>query len=66
MTIATEYVVTVSMYVEKTYVMTGMDKQEAITEAKERLYHEVPFNDPDVKWDVQTEDHTKIVYGPQF
>lgn len=64
MTIATEYVVTVGMYVEKTYVMTGMDKAEAIAEAKERIYHETQFDSSDIKWDVMTEDHTKIIHSP--
>lgn len=64
MTIATEYVVTVSMYVEKTYVMTGMDKAEAIAEAKERIFHDTPFESTDIKWDVITEDHTKIIHSP--
>lgn len=64
MTIATEYAITVSMFVEKTYIITGMDKADAIAEAKERIFHDTPFDSSAIKWDVMTEDHTKIIHSP--
>lgn len=63
MTIATEYAITVSMYVEKTYIITGMDKADAIAEAKQRICYET--SEADMTFDISNiEDHSKIIHSP--
>lgn len=59
MTIAKEYAITISMYVERTYVVTGMDKDEAIAEAKDRICYETDIKDMSFQYEV--EDHSKVV-----
>lgn len=55
-----EFAVTVSMYVQRTYIVTDHPSEAAaIQTAKDRLYYESGYSD--VEWEVSVEDHSKII-----
>lgn len=60
------YTVEVSMYVRRTYNVDEANLKAAQLAARDRIYHEVMIDDPDISWDYDVQDLTRNPQTPPY